>query len=105
MSETFPGASGCRDTFDTLSSTTIDWLIANDADEIRQTPFEFEKQVNDLLIELQPSRKGTGSAAEKGTTNMSTMFSTDNSALCEMLNSAAQWPDSQEVDFSDSLLL
>lgn len=105
MSETFPGASGCRDTFDTLSSATIDWLVASNAEEIRQTPFEFDKQVKDLLFELQPPRGGMGLAAERGTTNMSTMLSTDNSALCEMLNSAAQWPDFQEMDFNDSLPL
>ena len=105
MSETFPGASGCRDTFDTLSSATIDWLVANDAEDIGQTPFEFEKQVKDLLFELQPSRGGMDLAAEKGTTSMSSILSTNNSALCEMLNSAAQWPDFQEVDFSESVPL
>jgi hypothetical protein len=33
MSENFPVDMGCRDTFETLSSATIDWLVTNDAEE------------------------------------------------------------------------
>ncbi|KAJ5552448.1 hypothetical protein N7494_001826 [Penicillium frequentans] len=106
MSETFPGASGCRDAFDTLSSATIEWLVTNDAEEIRQAPFDFDKQVKDLLYELQPPpRGGIGAAADNSITDMSGIMSTDNSALCEMLSSAAQWPGFQEMDFSTSVPL
>ena len=105
MSETFPGASGCRDAFDTLSSATIDWLVTNDAEEKRQAPLEFERQVKDLLLELQPSHGGMVPMTENSAGNMSTMLSTDNSALCEMLNSAAQWPNFRDMDFSDMVPL
>lgn len=49
MSETFQGASGCRDVFDTLSSVTIDWLVTNDAEKTRRSRMAFDKQVENLL--------------------------------------------------------
>ena len=54
MTETFHGAAGCRDVFDALSSATIEWLITNEAEESRQTRVEFERQVEELLQQLQP---------------------------------------------------
>ncbi|KAJ5648778.1 c6 transcription factor protein [Penicillium lividum] len=105
MSETFPGASGCRDAFDTLSSATTDWLVTNDAEEIRQTPLGFEEQVKCVLSGLQQFRRNMGTAAENSTANMTSILSTDNSTLCEMLNSAAQWPDCQYMDFRDMVPL
>ncbi|TVY84565.1 Positive regulator of purine utilization [Lachnellula suecica] len=100
MSETFHGAAGCRDVFDTLSSVTVDWLVTNDAEKVRQNRVEFEKQVEDLLQQLQPSRGGMFTN-DDSVNDMSTMLSTDNFAFGEMLNSAAQWPNFQNVDISD----
>ena len=88
LSETFPGAAGCRDAFETLSSATVDWLVTNDAEEVRHNRLEFEKQVEDLLQQLQPSREGNDNSAN----DMSSLLSSDNFAFGEMLSSAAQWP-------------
>jgi hypothetical protein len=101
MSETFHGAAGCRDAFDTLSSVTIDWLVNNDDEVIRQNQLEFDKQVEELLQQLQnPNGAVTN---ENGTNNFSAMLSTD--AFGEMLSSAAQWPESlQGIDFGDAML-
>ncbi|PMD44457.1 hypothetical protein L207DRAFT_509205 [Hyaloscypha variabilis F] len=100
MSETFHGAAGCRDVFDTLSSVTVDWLVTNDAEDIRQTRLAFDKQVEDLLQQLQPARGGM-STNENSTNDMSTMLSTDNFAFGEMLSYAAQWPDFPDANFND----
>jgi Fungal specific transcription factor domain len=98
LSENFPGAASCRDSFESLSSATVDWLVTNDAQELLQNRLEFEKQVQDLLQQLQPSRGGMEITAESSRNNMSTMLSSDNFALSEMLSSAAQWPDLQDMD-------
>lgn len=37
-----PGATGCRDAFDTLSSATVGWLVTDRAEEIRQKRLEFD---------------------------------------------------------------
>ena len=100
MSETFHGAAGCRDVFDTLSSVTVEWLVNNDAEEIRQNRVEFEKQVEDLLQQLQPSGGGMFTN-EYNVNDMSTMLSADKFGFGEMLSSAAQWPNLQDFDFND----
>ncbi|KAF2501283.1 hypothetical protein BU16DRAFT_613202 [Lophium mytilinum] len=100
MSETFQGAAGCRDIFDTLSSVTTDWLVTNDAEKTRQNGVHFEKQVEDLLLQLQPPRGGMFSSRESAY-DMSTMLSTDNFAFGEMLSSAAQWPEFPDMNFGD----
>jgi hypothetical protein len=104
MSETFPAASGCRNVFDTLSSATIDFLVTNDAEEAHQNRMEFDKQVGDLLQGLQSSYGGTFTAHENNTDNfnLSTMLSADGFAFSEMLSSAAQWPEFQDMNFSDT---
>lgn len=101
MSETFPGASGCRDIFDTLSSATVDFLVANDANEERQNRVNFEKQVGDLLGELQPARGGISAAEENNLEefNLSSMLSADGFVFSEMLSSAAQWPEYLDPSF------
>ena len=101
MSETFHGASSCRNVFDSLSSATIDWLLTDDADEVRQNWLDFEKQVQDLLQQLQPSREVCFETNECGTDNMSNMLSADNFAFGEMLSSAAQWPFLDYMGFGD----
>ena len=101
LSESFPGAASCRDAFDTLSSATVDWLVTNDAEEMRQTRLELEKQVKDLLQQLQQSRGGIATTYEDSDNHMLSMLSTDNFALSEMLSSAAQWPDFLDMNFSD----
>jgi hypothetical protein len=103
MAETFPGASGCRDIFETLSSATIEYLVTNEAEESRQNRIEFDKQVEDLLQELQPSR-GSMFTTNKNSTdnfNLSAMLSADGFAFSEMLNSAAQWPEFEDMNFGD----
>ncbi|KIW94568.1 uncharacterized protein Z519_04544 [Cladophialophora bantiana CBS 173.52] len=112
LSESFPGAAGCRDVFETLSAATVDRLVAADSEgNKRENQSEFEKQVEDLLQQLQPSSRGGGVSTGTGMGGMSTtanetslntmsgMLSTD--AFSEMLSSAAQWPDCQDMDFSD----
>lgn len=91
MSQTFPGASGCRDVFEALSSATVDWLVTKDAEELRQNQQEFEKQVEDLMAQFQPSNMFITN--DNGANNMSSMLLTDNFAFSEMLSSAAQWPE------------
>ena len=97
LSENFPGAAGCRDAFEMLSSATVDWLVTNKAEETQRNRLEFEKQVEDLMQQLQPSRGGNDNSANK---NMSTILSTDNFAFGEMLSSAAQWPNFDDLSFS-----
>jgi hypothetical protein len=88
---------GCRGVFDTLSSVTVDWLVTNDAEEIRQNRVTFDKQVEDLLQQLQPSR-GTMFTHENSANDMSTMLSADNFAFGEELSYAAQWPNNQDIN-------
>ncbi|OJJ42498.1 hypothetical protein ASPZODRAFT_1313064 [Penicilliopsis zonata CBS 506.65] len=94
LSESFPGAVGCRDAFDTLSMATVDMLVAGDHAGDKQdhhaSHLEFGKQVEDVLQQLQTSA---------GSTELSAMLSAD--ALSEMLSSAAQWPDFQDFVFDD----
>lgn len=101
LSENFPGATGCRDAFDTLSSATIDWLVTNNSKETRQNRLDFEKQATNLLQQLQPSRWGMSAVDQSKVDNMSTMLANDNFGFSEMLSSAAQWPDLQDPCFSD----
>ena len=98
LTESFPGGAGCRDAFDTLSSATVDRILVSDAEEIRRNRLEFEKQAEDVLQQLQPSRVGGGNEA----IDMSAMWSTENFAFGEMLSSAAQWPNFQDMDFNDT---
>ncbi|KAF2671948.1 hypothetical protein BT63DRAFT_184288 [Microthyrium microscopicum] len=98
LSESFPGATGCRDAFDTLSSATVDWLVTQNAEEKQQNRVDFEKQMEDIFRELQPAKDGIPVASEFNFNDMPNMLSTD--AFSEMLSSAAQWPDFQTMDFS-----
>ncbi|ERS99620.1 hypothetical protein HMPREF1624_02980 [Sporothrix schenckii ATCC 58251] len=95
MSETLHGAAGCRDVFDTLSSATINWLITYDAEKVQQSRREFEQQLNDLLQNVQPSKRVMPSVEDGvgGGTALSAM--TDCFAFSELLSSAAQWPELQ----------
>jgi len=99
MSETFHGAAGCRNAFDTLSSATIDWLVTRDIEDVRQNRLEFENHVRELMNQLQLPREGRTTDIPHETDNMSAMLSTENFDLSELLNSAAQWPDLGEFDF------
>ncbi|OQU94091.1 Fungal specific transcription factor domain-containing protein [Cladophialophora immunda] len=99
MSETFHGAAGCRNAFDTLSSVTIDWLVTRDIEEIHQNRLEFENHVRELTKQLQLSRDGTTANVDHRADNMLAVLSTDNFDLSELLNSAAQWPDLGEFNF------
>ncbi|KAJ4366741.1 hypothetical protein N0V95_000070 [Ascochyta clinopodiicola] len=98
MSETFQGASGCRDVFDTLSSATIDWLVTKDAEETRTSRADFEKQVIDLLQQLNPSQEALY-MNENSVMDMSDMLSTNIFSFGEMLSSAAQWPEFADHDY------
>ncbi|KIW62142.1 hypothetical protein PV04_10343 [Phialophora macrospora] len=49
MSETFRGATGCRDAFNSLSSATINWLVTRDIEEVHHNRLEFENHVRDLI--------------------------------------------------------
>jgi len=100
MSETFAGASGCRDVFDTLSAVTVDWLVTNDAEQTLQSRVEFEKQVEDLLQQLNPLKEAVYMNDTSGM-DMSDMLSTNIFSFGEMLSSAAQWPEYSELDFGN----
>lgn len=100
LSENFQGAVGCRDIFDALSSATVDWLLTNDAEIVRQSRVHFEHQVNNLLQQLQPSSDSMTAGNENSAHVMSTMLSTNIFALSEMLSSAAQWPELQDLNMS-----
>jgi hypothetical protein len=106
MSENFSGAIGCRDAFDTLSTTTVDWLVTNGAEEISRSKAIFEKQVGNFLENMQPSKGPNGPANERGVddsglNDISMILSNENFAFGEMLSSAAQWPDVENVEFID----
>ena len=97
MLEAFHGVVGCRDVFDTLSSVTIDWLVANDAEEIYHSRLEFDKQVENVLQQLQIPH-GVMFTHENSANDISSMLCTDNFAFREMLSYAAHWPDIQEIN-------
>lgn len=99
MSETFHGATGCRNAFDFLSSATINWLVTQDNEERRRNRQEFENHVRELTNRLQLSRETTTTSVDHGANNMIAMLSTDSFDLSELLNTAAQWPDLGEFDF------
>lgn len=97
LAESFPGVAGCRDAFDTLSSATVDWLIDEKAVEQQYGREKFEKQAEDLLQQLQPSRREN----ENTGIDISGILSADNFLFSEMLSSAAQWPDPEDSGLSD----
>ena len=88
MAESFPGAAGCRNVFDTLSTATVSWLVNENAAELRHSRQEFEKQVGDLLQQLQPSR----GAHDNNGTDVPDIDPGNDFAFSEMLSSAAEWP-------------
>ncbi|KAH8698511.1 fungal-specific transcription factor domain-containing protein [Talaromyces proteolyticus] len=97
MAESFPGVAGCRDAFDTLSSATVGWLVDDNTVELHYGRQEFEKQAEDLLQQLQPSR----GANDNNGMDMPGMLSADTFFFSEMLSSAAQWPDHEGSGFGD----
>ncbi|EXJ83449.1 hypothetical protein A1O1_07072 [Capronia coronata CBS 617.96] len=102
MSETFKGATGCRDAFDTLSSATIDWLVTRNIEEVHHNRLEFENHVRDLMKQLQVPRDGmatTSTHHSADNINLSAVLSAENFDLGELLNTAAQWPDLGEFNF------
>ncbi|KAK4903096.1 hypothetical protein LTR27_000024 [Elasticomyces elasticus] len=101
LSESFAGAAGCRDAFETLSTATVDWLLTYDAEQERQNRLVLEKQVEDLLQQLRPAREGRViHDVDSNVDHMSHMLlSGDNFAFSEMLSSTAQWPDPQNMGF------
>ncbi|KAK5163860.1 uncharacterized protein LTR77_010254 [Saxophila tyrrhenica] len=102
LSESFAGAAGCRDAFETLSAATIDWLLTHDAEQERQTRLALERQVEDLLQQLRPPREGMAMpTAEDDASYMSNMLSMDNFAFSEMLSSTAQWPSFENMEYVD----
>jgi len=101
MSVNFTGAIGCRDAFDALSQATIDWLVTNDAEETSRSRALFEKQLGDLLGNMQPTRTMNEDGTESGAGELSMMLAGDGFAFGEMLNSAAQWPQVEAMAFGD----
>lgn len=104
MSENFSGAIRCRDAFDMLSTATVDWLVTNGTEEISRSKAIFDKQVGNILENMQPSRGPNGPANEHGAddsglNDISMILSNENFAFGEMLSSAAQWPDIENVEF------
>lgn len=92
MSETFQGAAACRDIFEILSTATIDWLINNSTNMTDASHVELEKQVEDLMQQLQASR-GNAYTNDQSTHDWTTMLHTENFSFGEMLSAAAQWPE------------
>lgn len=99
LAESFPGAGGCRDAFESISSATIDWLVTNKTEHRSPETSEFEKQVGGILARLQPSSKILSELNSVNAENISNMLSPD--AFSDMLNLAAQWPDHQDTCFSN----
>jgi hypothetical protein len=100
MSETFKGASGCRDVFETLSSTTVDSLVNKNSEGTCQTRLDFEEQVRELMTPFKLAQQDTAvSHHDDGSNGMSAMLSADNFDLSELLNTAAQWPDLGDFSF------
>ncbi|KAF5637692.1 positive regulator of purine utilization [Fusarium sp. NRRL 52700] len=99
MSETFQAATGCRNAFDVLSSTTINWLVTKDAEDTRQSRLEFESHVKDLPDHLRLPREETLLAEDRGMDNILGILSTNHFDLSELLNNAAQWPGPDELDY------
>jgi hypothetical protein len=64
---------------------------------------ELEKQVEDLLLQLQASRGGGGDAvmSDGNGYDLATMLTTDNFGFGEMLSSAAQWPEWLDTGLGD----
>jgi len=99
MSETFKGAAGCRDVFETLSSTTVDSLVNKNAEETCQTRLDFEEQVRELMTPLKLGQGVTTANSFEGSgDDMSAMLS-GNFDLSELLNTAAQWPEMGDFNF------
>jgi hypothetical protein len=100
MSETFKGAAGCRNAFESLSSATIDWMVTKDIEDVPNNRLEFENQVRDLMTQLKTSRDEVrpNAARPEADSNPNTL-SAESFDLSELLNAAAQWPDLGELDF------
>lgn len=98
LAESFPGVSGCRDVFDTLSSATVDWLVDENAIDQQDGRQKFEKQAEDLLLQLQPRGADAGESAG---VDIPGFLSADSFLFSEMLSSAAQWPDPGDSGLSD----
>ncbi|KIW77453.1 hypothetical protein Z517_09899 [Fonsecaea pedrosoi CBS 271.37] len=115
MSETFPSAAGCRDAFDALSSTTIDWLVTRDIEEVHQNRVDFENHVRALTRQLQlslsRSRSRPGESDDGvGAGHLRAIAAVDDDTnnntfddLGELLSTAAQWPDLGEFSFISEL--
>ncbi|KAF7186768.1 Positive regulator of purine utilization [Pseudocercospora fuligena] len=102
MAETFPGASGCRDVFDALSAAAVEFLVTQGTEDVRRNRDDFEKQVGQLLHKLQPTRNdAVWNEHMIDRFNLSTMLSVDGFAFGEMLSSAVQWPELQDMDFDE----
>ncbi|KPI40441.1 Positive regulator of purine utilization [Cyphellophora attinorum] len=100
MAETFKGASGCRNAFESLSSTTIDWLVEKDIEEIPNNRLEFESQVREVMGHLRSTFDDRNSGMGQIDTEYTSAFAAgENFDLSELLNAAAQWPDLGELDF------
>lgn len=99
MSETFQGAAGCRDVFETLSTTTIDSLVTSNLEEERQTRILFESHVRELMHPLGIDDAGPANISQSFDDDLSAMFSSNAFDLSELLSTTAQWPDLGNIDF------
>ncbi|KAH6643706.1 hypothetical protein C7974DRAFT_382059 [Boeremia exigua] len=100
MSETFKGAAGCRDAFETLSTATTDFLVTIDDKEVSSNHMEFGSQIKDLMNQLRASRvEARPHAAPPDIETTANIGLLDSFDLSELLNTAAQWPDLGELDF------
>lgn len=100
LSESFPGAGGCRDAFESISSATIDWLVTNRAEGESPSMLEFEKQVGNVLGQLQSPNANSFATNASTPADISTILTSD--TYSEMLNFAAQWPEFQESTFGNA---
>lgn len=101
LAERWPGAAGCRDAFEALSSATVDWLVKTNTEEIRQSRLNFEKELQNLQQRMiSPHASGDAAMSDDGPM---AVLSTDGFGFGQFLNSAAQWPEYQEFDFNGQL--
>ena len=101
LSERFAGASGCRDAFETLSSATINWLIANDSEAMQENQLLLGKQLQNFQQQW-PGKTGapTTVVAESAADDVLALLSNDSFGFGETLSEAAQWPAFGGLEFN-----
>ncbi|KAI4858992.1 fungal-specific transcription factor domain-containing protein [Hypoxylon rubiginosum] len=97
LAERFPGASGCRDAFESLSAATLKWLVARDQDNSSESA-TLGNEINALRQHIPFS------AAAWRTDEPTSIFPDEPFEFAEYLIAASQWPTSN-VDMGPAFSL